>query len=68
MQQSEVDNKLLILHLVGFLSLHTLLTMHGHRNLKLVGLCSICKNLHGLSNVKIKCDLFLKVCMSCTWI
>jgi len=24
-----------LLHLVGFLSLHTLLTMHGHRNLKL---------------------------------
>ena len=24
-----------MLHLVGFLSLHTLLTMHGHRNLKL---------------------------------
>jgi len=25
-----------LLHLVGFLSLHTLLTMHGHKNLKLV--------------------------------
>ena len=28
-------HKRIILHLVGFLSLHTLLTMHGHRNLKL---------------------------------
>ena len=26
------------MHLVGFLSLHTLLTMHGHRNLKLTEL------------------------------
>jgi hypothetical protein len=23
-----------LLHLIGFLSLHTLLTMHGHRNLE----------------------------------
>jgi len=30
-----------LLHLVGFLSLQTLLTMHGHRNLKLMKYMSV---------------------------
>jgi len=32
--ETEVDNNIWLLHLVGFLSLHNLLTMPGHRTLK----------------------------------
>jgi hypothetical protein len=47
--QNMLRQKLIInnwlLHLVGFLSLHTLLTMQGHRNLKLSSHLSISRKL-----------------------
>ena len=44
--ETEVNNKHLIVASCWFFCLHTLLTMHGHRNLKPVPVSSDCNNLH----------------------